>query len=78
MIKFSKYYQWTSWQWPIRLSLYHDSQKKQGEKGYDKRKTPLRMQGVSRGFEGGNEPLRMVNKPKTQRPPPKEVRNARN
>jgi hypothetical protein len=31
------------------------------------------MQEDSRGFEGGNEPLRMVDEPKTQRPPQKEV-----
>jgi hypothetical protein len=38
-----------------------------------KKKTPLRMQGHSRGFEGGNELLRMVDEPKTQKPSQKEV-----
>ena len=38
-----------------------------------KRETPLRMQGVSRGLEGGNEPLGMVDEPKTQGPSQNEM-----
>ncbi len=42
--------------------------------------TPLRMQGVSRGLEGGNKPLSLIYRQEalhTQRLSQKEVQNAR-